>query len=260
MAAMLMPLVRRRESTVICWARRCAGARPPGGVLTVAGNRMTAIPLMYTVASVTARALVGVAPGTDFAYRPKRPATLHFGLGLVDRVDVRLVLPDGAVATYDDVPVDQARTFDPVPRSLSESARAVLESTLPTGDIKVDRFVTDAIDRIEQSLEPSWWTTDTTLDAGRGGRVFDRQHQAVIALGTVDHPAPNTAVENLIEAPRLLAIIQLERASQAGGHATDIARAREGLAAAADFVEAGRFDKAVLEYKSAWTDAVKAVR
>jgi hypothetical protein len=50
---------------------------------------------------------------TDFAYRSKRPARLHFGLGSVDVVDVRLTLPDGTETTYNDVPADQIHTFNP---------------------------------------------------------------------------------------------------------------------------------------------------
>jgi hypothetical protein len=51
---------------------------------------------------------------TDFAYRSKRPATLHFGLGSIEVVDVRLVLPDGSVSVYNDLAVDQTHVLDPL--------------------------------------------------------------------------------------------------------------------------------------------------
>ena len=45
-----------------------------------------------------------------------------------------------------------------------------------------------------------------------------------------------------------------------GGDPKTIARAQQSLADAAGYAATGRFDKAVLEYKQAWTNAVKALR
>lgn len=44
---------------------------------------------------------------TDFAYRSKRPASLHFGLGNVDNVDVKLVFPNGTSKIVSGVSSDQ---------------------------------------------------------------------------------------------------------------------------------------------------------
>ena len=44
---------------------------------------------------------------TDFAYRSKRPASLHFGLGGADSVDVKLVFPNGTSKTVTGVSADQ---------------------------------------------------------------------------------------------------------------------------------------------------------
>jgi hypothetical protein len=45
---------------------------------------------------------------TDYSYRAKRTPLLHFGLGAVDTVDVRITLPfDGGTTWHRDVPVDQ---------------------------------------------------------------------------------------------------------------------------------------------------------
>lgn len=48
---------------------------------------------------------------TDFAYRSKRPAILHFGLGQVDQVDVRLELPSGVSITLAGLGADAGYTF-----------------------------------------------------------------------------------------------------------------------------------------------------
>ncbi len=48
---------------------------------------------------------------TDFAYRSKRPALLHFGLGARTTVDVRLELPGGASTTLTDVAADAGYRF-----------------------------------------------------------------------------------------------------------------------------------------------------
>ena len=65
------------------------------------------------------------------------------------------------------------------PRYLKESARSALAAALPTGDRKADKFIDQAIQRIDQSLTSTWWLDDVTLDPANGKHVFDREHQAV---------------------------------------------------------------------------------
>jgi predicted extracellular nuclease len=146
------------------------------------------------------------------------------------------------------------------PRSLKEDARTALSAALPTGDTKVDRFVMDAVERIEQSLEPAWWLDDATLDPTNGNRVFDREHQAVVTLSKVDLPVAGDVIDDLVEADRRLAAVQIEIAVDAGGDPVELARAQQSFTDAAVYATAGRFDKAVLEYKQAWTNAIKALR
>lgn len=51
---------------------------------------------------------------TDYSYRAKRTPMLHFGLGGVDTVDVRVALPfDGGTTWHRDVPVDQLARLAP---------------------------------------------------------------------------------------------------------------------------------------------------
>ena len=90
--------------------------------------------------------------------------------------------------------------------------------------------------------------------------MFDREHQAVIALSKVNLPVAAGAIADLVEADRRLATVQIQIAVDAGGDHKNIARAQQALAAAEAYATAGRFDKAVLEYKQAWTNAVKALR
>ncbi len=146
------------------------------------------------------------------------------------------------------------------PRYLKESARSALAAALPTGDRKADKFIDQAIQRIDQSLTSTWWLDDVTLDPANGKHVFDREHQAVVALGKVDLPVADEAIDDLVEADRRLAVAQIQIAVDAGGDPKDVARAQQSVADAAAYTAAGRFDKAVLEYKQAWTNAIKALR
>ena len=48
---------------------------------------------------------------TDFAYRSKRNAQLHFGLGLRNNVDVDVKMSDGSHATWNGLTADETYTF-----------------------------------------------------------------------------------------------------------------------------------------------------
>ena len=146
------------------------------------------------------------------------------------------------------------------PRYLKESTRSALAAAVPSGDRKADQFIRKAIDRIDQSLTSTWWLDDITLDPKHGKRVFDRERQAVVALAKVDLAVASEAIDDLVEADRRLATVQIQAAIDAGGDPKSIARAQQSLADAADHASAGRFDRAVLEYKQAWTNAIKALR
>ena len=144
------------------------------------------------------------------------------------------------------------------PRDVKESARAVLMSALPTGDRTADKFIQQAIERIDQSLEPAWWLDGMTLDPKDGKRVFDRERRAVVALSKVDLPVATEAIGKLVEADRRLAAVQIQLAIDAGGDPKELAKAQRSFAVAASFADVGRFDKAVQEYKQAWMNAIRA--
>lgn len=68
------------------------------------------------------------------------------------------------------------------------------------------------------------------------------------------------AIDDLVEADRRLASVQLELAIEAGGDSRDIRSAQRSLAKAGTYAATGRPAKAVMEYKQAWKHAVKALR
>jgi hypothetical protein len=58
---------------------------------------------------------------TDFCYRSKRPPILHFGLGTVDRVDVRVTMPGGQPTLFEGLAANQLHAIR-VPPAAERSA------------------------------------------------------------------------------------------------------------------------------------------
>ena len=94
-----------------------------------------------------------------------------------------------------------------------------LSLLLPTGNKNDDKSIQKAIDRIEQSLNPDWWVDDSTLDPKDGGKVFDREHQAVQELMKVKTVDVQASIDSILTADRQLALKQLLAAIDAGGDA-----------------------------------------
>jgi predicted extracellular nuclease len=124
-------------------------------------------------------------------------------------------------------------------RTLKETAVTELSLLLPTGKKKDDQRIEKAIGWIDQSLNPKRWDDSSTLDPKTGKHVFDREHQAVQELQKVATVDVQAAIDALVNADRQLALKQLTLAMLGGG-------------------DPGRIAKAVLDYKKAWTNAVKA--
>ena len=100
---------------------------------------------------------------TDFAYRSKRPATLHFGLGNLDRVDVRLVLPNGTVTNYHDVPADRTHTLDPTtPVGVVPGSGSVVEGNAGTKTLQVPVSLSTAS---SLPVRVTWTTGNSTARA-----------------------------------------------------------------------------------------------
>ncbi|MDH3194031.1 MAG: ExeM/NucH family extracellular endonuclease, partial [Acidimicrobiia bacterium] len=141
---------------------------------------------------------------------------------------------------------------------LKEITSEELSLLLPTGNKNDDTFVQKAIDRLDQSLNPDWWDSDSTLDSKDGGKVFDREHQAVQELMKVKTVDVQAAVDSIITADRQLALKQLLAAIDAGGDAGRIQNAMDRMADAAASIADADYAKAVLDYKKAWQEAIKA--
>ena len=144
-------------------------------------------------------------------------------------------------------------------RDLKVIARGDLAAALPTGNKQDDKRIEKAIERITQSLSPAWWIDESTLDPNSGNHVFDREHQAVQELEKVSTVDVQSAIDQLVDADRRLAGLQLLAAIDAGGNPQDIAKAQGNLADAEAHVAAGDFSKAIGDFKKAWQNAIKAV-
>ena len=87
--------------------------------------------------------------------------------------------------------------------------------------------------------------------------MFDREHQAVVELQKVGDPVVREAIDKLLQADRQLVLRQLLIA--AAGDPARIASAHGNLADAEVNIADGDFAKAILDYKKAWTNAMKAL-
>jgi hypothetical protein len=142
--------------------------------------------------------------------------------------------------------------------TLKETATDELSLLLPTGNKNDDKFVQKAIDRIDQSLNPAWWIDDSTLDPKDGKHVFDREHQAVQELMKVKTVDVQAAINLIMTADRQLALKELLAAIDADGNAGRIQKVMDRMDDAAANVANGDYAKAVLDYKKAWQEAIKA--
>jgi predicted extracellular nuclease len=143
-------------------------------------------------------------------------------------------------------------------KELKETAVTELTLLLPTGDKQDDKFIQKAIDLIDESFNPDWWVDSATLEPKDGNHVFDREHQAVQELQKVETVDVQSAIDQLVDADRQLALVQLIAAIDAGGDPDRIQAAFDRMSDAAANVANGDFAKAVLDYKKAWQEAVKA--
>ena len=104
-------------------------------------------------------------------------------------------------------------------KALKETTSDELSSLLPTGNKNDDKSIQKAIDRINESLNPAWWIDNSTLDPKDGGKVFDREHQAVQELMKVKTVDVQAAIDSILSADRQLAFKEILEADDAGGNA-----------------------------------------
>lgn len=147
-------------------------------------------------------------------------------------------------------------------RDLKEMARDGLADSLPTGSVWSDFLISRAIDRIDRSLDSSYWLDDSTLDPKQGWRVFVNEAFAATLLSLVRGSAEGdaqAAIDKLIAADDLLANEALSIAIATGGDQRDIDRAERELDRAAADLDRGRYDRAIGHYLRAWSFSVRAV-
>ena len=167
-------------------------------------------------------------------------------------------------ALYEDEPY-RVSDHDPVvvglalisPKALKETAQVELEGLLPTGSSGDDRRIQKATDHIDQSLN-SAWLDPATLDPETGKRVFDYEHQAARELEKVKTVDVQSSIEMLVIADQRLALTELFVATSEGANSSRLNKAVDNLADAAANIAKGKFAEAILDYKKAWTNAVKA--
>lgn len=150
-----------------------------------------------------------------------------------------------------------------------------LGSLLYTGDDKTDHRIEKAIERVEKSLDPEYWETDSTLTK-KGKKVFYEEKKAVYELMKVVKDGgeyageAQEAIDALVAADATLAQVAIDQAvAQAEVLGCDegsdsevckkalkeIAKAQEEMAKAQAELDKGKPDKAIDHYKKAWYHA-----
>lgn len=154
------------------------------------------------------------------------------------------------------------------PRGLLERVMAeltALRATLTNRD-GVDAL-DEAIRHLSASLDASLWVDETHLNAKPGKRVFDEDKSAVTELadlitGRKSPLADNTLhgfIERIVRAERLLALIKIEQAAEAGVNPKKIAEDTRELAKGDDAVDKGDYDEGLDHYRNAWQHALRLV-
>jgi len=170
---------------------------------------------------------------------------------------------DSQAAIFDFDSPFRASDHDPVIVGLNladlmsdkEDVAADLEALLPTGSWWRDRLIDQAIDRLEASLNPSWWASDSTVTTHR---VFNKERQAVakltpMALGnSPETAAAQEAIATLVAVDRQLAEIELIAAIADGGTPWEIQLAELALANGDWLADRGLNGAAITQYKVAW--------
>jgi hypothetical protein len=147
------------------------------------------------------------------------------------------------------------------PMGDKQAVAADLADLVPTGNKSSDGRLNKAVDSIEASLNPNWWTSDQTIS---NKKVFDNERGAVVQLeliltaGGAEAAAAQAAIDVLVNADRQLAQIELIAAIARGGRAAKIADAQAAMADAAVLTAAGLYNEGVNAYKTAWDAATKA--
>jgi hypothetical protein len=144
-------------------------------------------------------------------------------------------------------------------RGNKQVVRAMLAALPLTGDTKVDKSLTKALESVNDSLNPAYWADDNNL-TDKGNKVFDEEKKAVQELQKVTGINVTWAITSLVQVDRALA----EAAINSVNCGTDtkcqkeLNKAQEALVKGNTEAAKPDPDKAIDNYKKAWETAVKA--
>jgi hypothetical protein len=157
------------------------------------------------------------------------------------------------------------------PTEIKENAKSCLSNYIDESK----RF-SKAIRGIDKSLDDSYWIDETHLDCKHGNKVFDNEAYAVRELmhllkdkkKQISDEAlacADSAIEKMVRVDRILAetfILDVEKEEVTGNQEKvdrEIAKAYEELDRGDAERDAGKFDKAIKQYKKAWKHACHAL-
>lgn len=165
---------------------------------------------------------------------------------LVDRGDGILV---GDPLTF--------RLWDAVnePDEQAEAALILLEDLGST-----DPNIADAIDALDDALDPTVWADDGTLEDGASG-VFQDLAKAANELGKIgdSSTAVSEVVAAVLDTARGLAQAEVDLALEFVPQSPHTAKALAEIQRAAEDEGLGKYDDAIKHYKQAWVFAGKAL-
>jgi beta-glucanase (GH16 family) len=147
--------------------------------------------------------------------------------------------------------------------ALKEGVIADLEAAMPAARSRASRQIKKAIDHIERSLNPAYWTNGFFLDERAGKNVFDREKKAVAELGKVRGPArgaARAAIDDLVGVDAGIAGLAFDVAVANGGDAVNIAKAQREFDRADLELRRNRADRAIEHYREAWQYSIDALR
>jgi len=154
----------------------------------------------------------------------------------------------------------------PPPRAVKLAVRADLVALrATTSRSKIRHELDEAIDEIDDSLDPSLWVDDSHLARHDGKHVFEEEEEAVEELqdllddvkGTPLTIALQGFVDRLVGADRALAAIAIEEA--AGSRSDELDEAKDDLRRGDREAAKDDAEDAIEHYRQAWKEAQKAL-